>query len=79
MDQPTASGARRGRAFDSASVPSVIANEPQFVEGGTLGGNCTSALPPAPCTLTMTASVSGLCVSEDVGAGRVDQFAARPP
>jgi hypothetical protein len=44
-----------------------VTNEFHREEGGTLGGNCFAAIPPAPCTLTMTASLSGLGIKSGAG------------
>jgi hypothetical protein len=44
-----------------------VTNEFHREEAGTLGGNCFSALPPTPCTLTMTASLSGLGIKQGSG------------
>jgi hypothetical protein len=44
-----------------------VTNEFHREEAGTLGGNCFSALPPTPCTLTMTASLSGLGIKSGAG------------
>jgi hypothetical protein len=46
-------------AINSIS-PTFTHDEFNPYEGGTLGGNCTAPLPPSPCTLTMTVSLSGL-------------------
>jgi hypothetical protein len=46
-------------AINSIS-PSFTHDEFNRYEDGTLGGNCTGPLPPSPCTLTMTVSLSGL-------------------
>src|SRR5205085_1219547 len=43
-------------AINSLS-PSFTHDEFNPYENGTLGGNCTSALAPSPCTLTMTVSL----------------------
>ena len=48
-------------AINSIS-PSFTHDEFNRYEPGTLGGSCFAALPPAPCTVTMAASLSGLGV-----------------
>jgi hypothetical protein len=73
VDAPSRGPRVEAGRFDSVSVPSLIANEPQFVENGTLGGTClTSAgvpntAAPTPCTITMTASLTGLDVKSGAG------------
>jgi hypothetical protein len=73
IDQPLAPAHVEAGRFDSVSVPSLLGNEPRFIENGTLGGTClTSAgvpnpAAPTPCTIAMTASLTGLDVKSGAG------------
>ena len=44
-----------------------VTNEFHREEAGTLGGNCFATIPSAPCTLTMTVSLSGLGIKSGAG------------
>lgn len=67
IDTPGSPAHVEAGRFDNASAPSLLGFEPRFVEPGTLGGTCTSVAPPSPCTLTMTASLSGLGIKPGAG------------
>jgi hypothetical protein len=47
--------------------PQLTGTEPRPIENGTLGGNCFTTSPPTPCTLTLTASLSGLGIKSGAG------------
>ncbi len=67
VDQPGSTPRVEAGRLNRSSFPSLTGNEPRFVEQGTLGGNCTGALAPSPCTLTLTASLSGLGIKSGGG------------
>lgn len=67
IDQPASTPHVEAGRLNRSSFPSLTGNEPRYVEPGTLGGNCTGPLAPSPCTLTMTASVSGLGIKSGGG------------
>jgi hypothetical protein len=61
----------------AALSPTLTQNEFQKVEGGTLGGTCFSTPPAAgACTITMTASLSGLGIKPGAGLYSVTGLSA---
>ena len=67
IDQAGSTPRAEAGRLNRSSFPSLTGNEPRFVEPATLGGNCTGPLPPSPCTLTLTASMSGLGIKQGGG------------
>ncbi len=67
IDQPGSMPRVEAGRLNRSSFPSLTGNEPRFVEPGTLGGTCTQPLAPSPCTLTLTASLSGLGIKSGAG------------
>jgi hypothetical protein len=69
IDEPgTPAHVEAGRV-DAVSIPAAISNEPRYLEDGMpVGGTCfATPTPPSPCTLIMTASLSGLGVKSGAG------------
>ncbi|HEX6702830.1 MAG TPA: sialidase family protein [Gaiellaceae bacterium] len=61
-------GAPAGEAgrFDNLN-PTITSLEYHRTQGATVGGTCVAATPPAPCTITLTTSASGLGIKSGSG------------
>lgn len=68
IDEPGTPAHAEAGAFDNTSAPSLLGNEPRKIEDATYSGTCfATPTPTGPCTVVMTASLSGLGIKSGSG------------